>query len=204
MKIINCSQRSPEWYAARLGKWTASFFDKALSPKTLNPLKGAHEVNLRLAAEIITGEPEHDFFKSDAMERGAKLEEEAFKALEFTHGYEFEQCGFIDSELGYGASVDGINYKRRMTLELKCLRNFEHIKTLAEGVLPVKYLMQVQGHLLVTGYEKAVFFAYSPTMPSFVIEVVRDESVIGTLRRELVKNVSEVNRFVERVRGLAA
>jgi len=183
-----------------MGKWTASFFASALSPKTLKPLAGAHEINLRLAAEIITGEPEREFFKSDAVDRGKELEDEAFRFLNFSHGYEFEKSGFIDSEKGYGCSVDGINHEGKMTLELKCLRNFEHVKCLAEGVMPKKFLMQTQGHLLVTGYETSIFCAYHPTMPSLVVAAGRNGEVLEKLGVQLVKNVAEVNRMVERVR----
>ena len=113
MRIIDCIQGEDEWRQARLGKWTASVFDKCLT-KTGKPSSQAEEINLRLVAEQITGESEDYHFSSEAMDRGKNLENEAFKTLQFAYGYKFDKVGFCDSGKGYGCSPDGINIKKKL------------------------------------------------------------------------------------------
>ena len=55
MKIIECEQNSPEWFAARLGKITASNMDKIITP-TGQQSKQVGKYITQLIAEIITGE----------------------------------------------------------------------------------------------------------------------------------------------------
>ena len=50
MKIIDCEQGSDEWFAARLGKVTASEFYNVLNKKT-----GRGTYMYKLAAERLTG-----------------------------------------------------------------------------------------------------------------------------------------------------
>ena len=203
MKIIHCEQRTPEWHKARLGKWTASFFKNCLSAKTLNPLKGAADINTRLAAEIITGESEYEFFGTDATERGKEAEPEILDFLSFTHGYEFARSvGFIDSEKGYGCSPDGVNFDKGYGGEWKTLYNFRHVKYLAEGGLPSDFMMQVQGQMLVAEMEKWIFCLYNPTLPNLVLEIKRDEKVTKLLERELLKNSGIVQEMVEKIREM--
>lgn len=201
MKIVHCDQRSPEWFQARLGLLTASHFHKLLTPTLKESFgKTVDELILRLVAEQITGEADYEQFSSNAMNRGENLEAEALEVLEFTHGLKFDQVGFIDSEKGYGCSPDGVNIKDTIGLEMKCPYNFTQVKYLAEDGLPKQYLMQIQGSMLITGWEAWCFFSYHPKLPNKFLIVERDEDITGRLEEVLLKHIKTIKEKVERLR----
>ena len=198
MKIINCDQRSDEWFKARLGLWTASFFDKAIT-STGKPSTSANAVNNKLVAELIIGEPEETFTNA-AMERGKELEAEAIEFLNFTHGYDFADVGFCDSTKGYGASPDALS--NDIGLELKCPLAHTHVQYLSDGKLPTKYVAQVQGQMLVTGFKKWVFCSYHPDFPPLHVVVDRDEKFCEALESLLLKNCKVVSERYEKIKGM--
>ena len=198
MKIHNCDQRSDEWRTARLGLWTASFFDKCVT-STMKASTSANTINNKLVAEIITGKVEETFTNA-AMERGKELEQEAMEFLNFTHGYNFREVGFCDSEMGYGCSPDGLSDE--IGLEMKCPLAHTHVQYLSDNKLPTKYVPQVQGQMLVTGYKKWVFFSYHPDFPPLHVIVNRDEQFCAKLKQELLKNVAIIRKRSDRIKRM--
>lgn len=195
---IHCSQGSNEWLTARLGLFTASEFDKILTPKKLQlSSTWKKEVNKKIAQRIIGREEEE--FQGLAMLRGQSMEFEALEFFNFSFGYDFQKVGFFhavnekNESLGYGCSPDGVDEIKRMGLELKCPLAHTHIGYLTENKLPEEYLMQVQGSMLVTGYDKWVFGSYHPDFPCLRIEVLRDEELISNLKQALDYCVDAVN-----------
>ena len=65
MKLITAEQRSPEWFAARLGKATASNFGNVLAAKTTAAYRN---YRVRLALERLTGKRKTAIY--DAMRTG--------------------------------------------------------------------------------------------------------------------------------------
>lgn len=191
-KIIECDQRSPEWFAARCGKHTGSLFSKLITP-TGKVSASADDLNNRLVAELITGKQD-ETFQSEAMLRGAELEDEALEFINFAFDFNFQKVGFLDSGLGFGVSVDGIDEKSRISLEMKVPSAHTHIEYISTGGLPAKYKPQVQGAMLVTGFERCAFLSYHPEIKPLVIIVERDEAYIKTLHEILLKNCEEVRR----------
>jgi putative phage-type endonuclease len=196
-KIVECDQRSPDWFEARKGLFTASQFDKLIT-KTGKPSTSVSELINRYVAEIIVGVPD-DTFQSEAMLRGKELEDEALSFLEFTHSLNFKQCGFIDSQKGYGCSPDGIDLENQIGLELKCPSAHTHIEYISSGELPDRYKAQVQGSMLVTGFKRWVFMSYHPDIKPLVIIVERDEEYINALQDILNKSVLELTKKKESV-----
>ena len=180
-QIIDCEQRSDEWFKARLGKWTASFFDKAITT-TGKRSASADETNNRLVAELFIGRPD-ETFQSDAMLRGSELEDEALSFINFTHGYNFKRVGFIDSGLGYGCSPDGDDQEQDIGLEMKIPSLHTHLTYLAGKELPKTYKAQVQGSMMITGRKKWVFMSYHPEVKPFVIIVERDDEYINEMKK---------------------
>jgi putative phage-type endonuclease len=194
-QIIDCEQRSEEWFKARLGKWTASFFDKAITT-TGKRSSSSEDANNRLVAELIIGKPD-DTFQSEAMLRGSELEDEALEFLNFTHGYNFKKVGFIDSGRGYGCSLDGNDVENDIGLEMKIPSLHTHLKYLAGKVLPKEYKAQVQGAMMVTGRKKHVFMSYHPEVKPFVIVVERDEEFINEMKKIVEECCFEVQTKYE-------
>jgi len=189
-KIIDVEQGTDEWFTARLGLFTASNFSKVLSP-TGKPSTQVKDLINNLVAEKLTGERE-ETFKSSAMQRGNDLEGEALEFVNFSQGYNFEPVGFCDSENGYGCSPDALDQEKKIGLELKCPLAKTHVKYLRSGKLPNEYFSQVQGSMMVTGYDSWVFVSYHPLMKPFILVVERDEDYINGLRELLIKNAVEV------------
>jgi hypothetical protein len=197
-KVIDCEQRSDEWVKVKLGKPSGSIADRFIT-QTGKPSTSADEAISRLVAELILGEPD-ETFQSEDMARGKELEEEALRYLNFTHGYSFRPCGFIQSEeYDYGISPDAMDFENETGLEMKIPRVHTHIEYLAGGVLPKKYKAQVQMALLVTGFKKWVFLSYHPELKPFVVTVERDEEYIKTLQEILIKSCTEIQERLKRV-----
>jgi len=188
-KTLHCDQRSDEWFKARLGKITASNFDKVLT-KTGKPSSQAGDLVNKAVAEKLLGYPE-ETFESAAMIRGRELEPAALQAAVFLTDIDFKEVGFLDSDLGYGCSPDGI--AEETGIEIKCPLAHTHVSYLAEGTLPAKYLLQVQGSMLVTGFKEWHFFSYHPELPSFHLVIQRDEQLIEKLKDALLKSAKEVD-----------
>src|SRR4051812_9803069 len=95
MLVVNCEQGAPEWFAARAGIPTASMFSTVMAKG-----KGGGEsltrktYMLKLAGEIITGEP-MDNYTNAHMERGKEMEDEARDLYSFLTDAEPERVGFI-------------------------------------------------------------------------------------------------------------
>lgn len=200
-EVIDCEQNTEEWILARCGKITASIFDRVIT-KTGQRSSSLESVINMAVAEVIMGGPEEDAFQSDYMIRGKALESEALRFFNFTENYEFKETGFLDSGLGYGCSPDGIDFDRGMGLELKCPSAHIHLSYLASGKLPDKYKQQVQGSLLVTGFEKWIFGSYHPQFPCFSVSVERDDNYIEKLRKYLLGACEEVQTRVATLRDI--
>lgn len=108
MQIINCEQNSPEWLQARAGIATASQFATILaSGKTAgSPSVGRRTYMLKLAGEIITGEP-MESFSNEHTERGHAMEDQARDLYAFQTGYQLDRVGFIRNGRA-GASPDSL------------------------------------------------------------------------------------------------
>ena len=186
-KISEFPQRTPEWYLERLGKPTASFYDKYITP-TGKASTSASGINNRLVAEMIASKAD-ETFQSDAMLRGAELEDQALAFINFAHDYNFQKCGLVTStEFNYGCSPDGIDLENEIGLELKSPSLHTHIEYISEGGLPSQYKAQVQGSMLVTGFKKWVFMSYYPDLKPLIITVERDDEYINAMKAILIKN----------------
>lgn len=200
-QIIDCEQGSDEWFAARLGKPTASVFDKVITKGKGHKSKSVDDLVNRCVAEMIVGEPD-ETFTSEAMLRGKQLESEALSFINFTYGYDFKTVGFLDSGLGYGASPDGLDLTNSIGLELKCPMPHTHLAYLSSGTLPDKYYQQVQGAMLVTGFDKWVFVSYHPALPCLHVVVERDNEFIAKMEKILLGVCEDIKTTHQKVSAL--
>jgi len=195
MKIVDCIQGSPEWFAARCGIPSASNFDKIVTTKG-QPSKQREKYLYRLAGETITGKSE-ETYQNAIMERGIEMEVEARKLYGLISGSEAVEVGFCLSN-GYGASPDGLVDKDGC-LELKCPLIATHVGYLLNGKLPMEYFQQTQGQLLVTGRKWLDFMSYYPGLKPLVVRVERDETFIGALEAQLQVFCAELKDVVNKI-----
>lgn len=196
MKIIDCVQNTPEWFAARCGIPSASNFDKILTADG-KPSKQRTKYLYQLAGETITGIAE-ETYQNAVMQRGIEMENEARELYQLLTGQEVKVVGFCLEE-GYGASPDGLVAKNGL-LEIKCPIISTHVGYLLDGSLPSDYFQQTQGQLLVTGREWVDFMSYYPGLKPLIIRVVKDEKFLKALAAELSVFCTELKTLVEKIR----
>jgi putative phage-type endonuclease len=203
MIIEDFEQLSPEWFAARCGIPSASKFSDIVTSKG-DPSKSAERYLYQLAGERITG-AKVETYMNDAMKRGVELEGEARTLFEMIHGVEVRQVGLVyrDEQKQYSCSPDGIvGYDDG--LEIKCPLIHTHVAYLLKGTLPVEYVQQVQGSMLITGFNVWWFMSYFPGLPPLILRIKRDEKFIAKLEAALDSFCTELAMVVGKLRGMAA
>lgn len=188
MKIIDCKQRSAEWFSARLGKPSASMFHAFVTPTGKPALNAARRrYILELVAERLTRLPS-DHYATGAMERGDMLEGPARKWYAMATGQKVREVGFVLSDDGrYGASPDGLCEERG--LEIKCPLVPGFMEVCETGVLPDAHMLQCQAGLWLTGYAAWDYVLYTDVrgLQPQIITVTPDK-VLHAAFAEIVPN----------------
>lgn len=167
-RIMDCEQRSPEWYAARAGRLTGSVADAIMATlKSGGEPAGRRNLRTQLAVEQITGMPlEADSYVSREMQRGIDLEPDALRAYEAETGRMVRRTGFVvRDDHPVGCSLDGDVEGLKGILELKCPNSATHVGYLKLGRLPPEYVAQCTHNLWVTGAEWLDFCSFDNRLP---------------------------------------
>lgn len=162
--VIEAPQRSPEWFAARLGRVTGS---KAACVMMGEKTAGRADYMLQLALERITGTPEEGGYVSAEMQRGVDKEPLARMRAE-ADGEFIRETGFIShNTLMIGASLDGDSDDFSRIWEFKAPKSTTHVKYLrSDGALLLQeYQYQVTHNLYVCGAQHAVVGSFDDRMP---------------------------------------
>lgn len=197
MKVIECEQKSKEWWGARRGVPSASEFHKIITPKTNKPSAQQDGYICKLIAEKYANIwPDESGFVSPAMQHGIDNEEAARLFYEFDNDLDVTQVGFCLSDCGrFGCSPDGL-IGDDGGLEIKVPSLETQARYLLEGVLPPEYACQVHGSLAVTGRKWWDFVSYSEQLPTFKIRVEPDDFT-KLLHDEVLKFVEKYRRALE-------
>jgi putative phage-type endonuclease len=204
--MTDVEQGTPEWFAARLGKVTASRVADVIA--TTKSGWGASRANYsaQLVAERLTGAVA-DSFTNGAMQWGTQTEPEARRAYCFRQDVDVMEVGFVDHPtIGMtGASPDGLIGEDGL-LELKCPNTGTHIATLLGQSVPTKYMTQMHWQMACTGRQWCDFASYDPRLPEsmrlFVQRLHRDEEEIARLEALVVEFLAEVDQTVADLRRL--
>lgn len=200
MQIVECAQGSPEWFRARMGLVTASEFKTVIAVKKEASEKVTRRTYmLKLAGEIITGEPMESYSNSH-MERGKVMEEEARDYYAFVNDVEPTRVGFIKNEKA-GCSPDSLIGPIGM-LEIKTALPHILADKLLRDDFPPEHKAQCQGALWVARREWIDITIYYPKMPKLIKRAYRDEVYIADLERAVDQFNSELHETVERIRRL--
>lgn len=198
-------QRSPEWYAARLGKLTASRIAEALA--TVKAGWGASRANVRaeLVCERLTGSPA-DTYVNSAMQWGIDKEPDARAAYEFYRDCDVELVAFVDHPLiaMSGCSPDGYVGAEGL-VEFKCPLTAQHIDSLLGEPVPEKYRKQVLWQMACTGRQWCDLASFDPRMPAemqlHVVRIERDEKAIRKLEEDAELFLREVETVCAALTG---
>ncbi len=199
-------QRSPEWFAARLGKVTASRVADVIIK--IKSGWGASRANYmaELVAERLTGNTAESYTNA-AMLWGTEKEPDARAAYEFRTDATVDLVGFVDHPkiLMTGASPDGLIGKDGL-IEIKCPNTATHIDTLLCQAVPGKYITQIQWQLACTNRLWCDFVSFDPRMPEsmrlFITRIERDDQTIGELEKIVSDFLVETNRKVSELNRL--
>lgn len=201
-------QGSPEWFAIRCGKVTASKMAD-MTAKTKSGW-GASRGNYmaQLIVERLTGKPV-ETYSNAAMQWGTETEPQARAAYCFMHDAEVVEVGFVahPTIADSGASPDGLIGDDGM-IEIKCPNTATHIETLLGEAVEGKYIKQMQWQMACTGRKWCDFASFDPRLPAElqlkVIRVNRDDGLIAELEKETVSFLAELTEKLAKLEGLRA
>ena len=206
MKIIEAEQGSPEWFAARLGRITASRMSDVVAQGRSGAPSATRATYMgELAAEMLTGVQVELYMNAD-MQRGTELEPLARTAYETKTRQMVDSVGLIihpDNDR-WAASPDGLVGEDGL-LELKCPKTHTHIAYLLAGKPPAQYLPQMAWQAACCGREWVDFASYDPRMPEelqlFIVRYEPPMSYIAELELAATAFLAELNAMVEKLRA---
>jgi putative phage-type endonuclease len=189
-------QRTPEWYAARLGHATASRATDILATIKSGEAAARRDYRTQLVVERLTGKPAEDVYISADMQRGIDHEPLAREAYEAREGVLVEDVGFVHHpDIAWcGASPDGFIGTRG--LEIKCPRPATHLRYIKEGRVPPDYLPQVAMQAACAKRDSVDFVSYCDIMPPrlqlFVVTWAADPAYIAMIEEKVRQFLDEV------------
>jgi putative phage-type endonuclease len=198
-------QRTPEWFAKRLGLVTASRIADVMAKVKTGTAASRSGYMTQLVTERLTRQPTEGY-QSAAMEWGIEQEGAARAAYEARTGVLVDEVDFVRHPiLEAGASPDGL-VGEDGCIEIKCPNTATMLEYIEDRSVPRKYLLQIQWQLACTGRNWCDFVAYDPRLPEhlqlLVIRVPRDEEVIEQIAAEVGRFVVELRDRVEHLREL--
>ncbi len=199
-------QRTDEWFAARLGKVTASKVADVMARTKTGYSASRENYMAQLVVEQITGTRQESFTNS-AMQWGTDQEPFARGAYEAATGNMVEEVGFVNHpaiEMA-GASPDGL-VGDDGCVEIKCPNTATMIETLLTGTIPQKYFAQMQFQMACTGRAWCDYVVFDPRMPAkaqlFIKRVPRDDTFIADMEAEIKKFLAETAVKVDQLKQI--
>ena len=196
-------QYSDEWFAARIGKVTASRICDVIAKTKSGPSASRGNYLAELVSERLTGKAA-DRFISGPMQWGTDIEPLAREAYAQTMDVDVVDPGFVEHLKipMSGASPDGFIGLSGL-LEIKCPNTATHVQTLLSDAVPSKYIPQIQWQMACTGREWCDFVSFDPRLPEdtnlFVRRVERDVAYISELEHAVRAFLAEVDDTLSRL-----
>jgi putative phage-type endonuclease len=201
-------QRTEEWFAARLGKVTASRVADVIAKTKSGYSASRDNYMAQLICERLTGQ-QGESFSNAAMTWGTETEPLARSAFEAYADVMVEEVGFVSHPTieQAGASPDGLVGLFGM-LEIKCPNTATHIDTLLSQTVPGKYITQMMWQMRVCERQWCEFVSFDPRLPQdlqlFVKRVEFDAEYVATLEKEVIQFLAELDDKVNKLTNLKA
>ena len=199
-------QRTEEWFAARLGKVTASRVADVIAKTKSGYSASRDNYMAQLICERLTGQ-QGESFSNAAMTWGTETEPLARSAFEAYADVMVEEVGFVSHPTieQAGASPDGLVGLFGM-LEIKCPNTATHIDTLLSQTVPGKYITQMQWQMRCCERQWCEFVSFDPRLPQdlqlFVKRVEFDAEYVATLEKEVIQFLAELDDKVNKLTNL--
>ena len=199
-------QRTEEWFAARIGKVTASRVADVIAKTKSGYSASRDNYMAQLICERLTGQ-QGESFTNAAMTWGTETEPLARSAFEAYADVMVEEVGFVPHpsiEMS-GASPDGLVGAEGM-LEIKCPNTATHIDTLLTQTVPSKYITQMQWQMACCERQWCKFVSFDPRLPQdlqlFVKRVEFDPEYVAMLEKEVIQFLAELDDKVNKLTNL--
>lgn len=204
-------QRSNPWLELRRGLPTASKFSLVMaSGKDGEDSKGRQKYMDLLAGEIVSGQVA-ETFRSEAMERGNRMEPEARAWYERSRFITLTKVGFVrrtvvcalGNDFKIGASPDSqVSAKKGLEVKTVAPHLLGRIKQKGAAGFPTEHRAQLQGTMFVAGWEQMDLVLYYTGWPRpLVFTLDRDDIYIARLKDELELFVGQMERLANEWRS---
>lgn len=196
-------QGTDEWFAARIGKVTASRVADVVAKTKSGYSASRANYMAELIVERLTGERPPSFTNA-AMQWGTDKEPDARAAYCFMRDADVTEVGFVDHPriAMTGASPDGLIGLSGL-VEIKCPNTATHIETVLGQAVPSKYITQMHWQMACTERTWCDFVSYDPRLPEhlslYVGRVERDDALVAELEREVEAFLAELAAKVDRL-----
>lgn len=178
-------QGTPEWFAMRVGKITASRIADVLAKGKNGESLTRAKYKAQIVAERLTGVSQEDGYESEAMRRGTEKEPVARMAYEAETGVFVDQVAFV-SVGSFGCSPDGL-VGADGGIEIKCPNTATHIRWIADGKVPAEHQKQMMWCMAVTGRKWWDFVSFDDRVPDDLRLFVRRLDYDADLTAEMRK-----------------
>jgi len=197
--ILDHEQGGDEWFASRLGRPSASMFNKLITSAGKASSQADGYIN-DLIEERLKG-VRVPIYVNQHMERGTRLENEAREHYEFITEQKVTEYGFIlDDSEEFGCSPDGF-VGEDGGLEIKCPTDSNLIGYHRNNKSFInKYKQQIMGCMMITGRSWWDLMAYSEELPHLIVRVDRDDEYIEKLAAEVQKAVDIIVNETENLK----
>lgn len=192
-------QGSEEWFAARLGKVTASKVYDVMAKTKSGYAASRKNYMMDLLCERLTGQ-KVETYSNTAMLRGTELEPAARATYELLTGEAVREVGFINHPAiaMFGASPDGLVGDDGL-LEIKCPNTATHVEFIRTLKPDGKYLLQMQVQMMCTGRAWTDFVSYDDRLPVALqfatVRVDADKEKQAEIEVEVVKFLDELREI---------
>jgi len=199
-------QGSPEWFAQRLGKVTASRVADVIAKTKTSYSTSRDNYMAQLVCERMT-QTVAESYSNAAMQWGTETEPLARAAYEAHADVLVDEVAMITHPTieASGASPDGLVGDDGL-VEIKCPNTATHIDTLLSQTVPSKYNTQMQWQMACTGRQWCDFVSFDPRLPTelqlFVKRVPRDNAYIQMLEEEVKKFLVELDGKIMKLNEL--
>ena len=203
----NISQGTPEWFAMRNGKVSASRINDMIAKTKSGWSTSRENYMYELAIERLTGQ-KTETFTSEHMRWGTENEPLARSAYQVKKNIFVTEVAWVNhfSVKNAGCSPDGLIDDDRGIIEIKCPLTKTHIKWMIDGVPPKEHTNQMMWQMAVTGRHYCDFVSFDPRLPEdlqlFVVRLERDDKYIEMLTDEVAKFEEEVTMLVTKLKEL--
>lgn len=206
-RVVEAEQRSPEWFAARLGRLTGSVAGDMVATIKSGEAAGRRNLRLKLVLERLTQRSQDSEFISPAMQAGIDREPLAFAAYEAMTGDVVTRVGFLAHTAHMaGCSPDGYLGDFGKVLSIKCRQPAAHYDFLRTATIQAAALAQIRHELWMTGADAADYFSWNPDFPDAlqarIVTVRRADASIPEYEDRALAFLAEVEREIEAVRSM--